>query len=71
MTTLMVIVLVAACGFYGYCLLRFGREIGRLRSQRLAVAVLRSQSRKADTRHHHAPSQVTVMSIRSVKRDVA
>lgn len=70
MTALVTITLAAICAFYGYCLVRFGREIKLLRSQR-ATSVI--PFRVLEERGGLDPStKVTVMPVsRAAKRDVA
>ncbi|HTZ99747.1 MAG TPA: hypothetical protein VMB02_05410 [Candidatus Aquilonibacter sp.] len=76
MGALVAVLLGAACVFYAYALVRFGREIGLLRSQHarsLATHVpFRSPSESRETSGSSATSKVTVMPLGSVAdRDVA
>jgi hypothetical protein len=76
MAAFIVIVLGAACVFYGYAVARFGREIGLLRSQRTRGAALvvpfRGMPESARHSDSDARAKVTVLPVNSMAhRDVA
>jgi hypothetical protein len=76
MAALFAIVLGAACAFYVYALLQFGREIWRLRAQRnrgvMIVAPLQSMPEFRERRRSGRKAKVTVLPVSGVvNRDVA
>ena len=76
MAGLIAIVLIAACVFYGYALVRFGREIGLLRFQRnrgrTMIVPFRSAPEFRNREDASGKTKVTVLPVSGMaNRDVA